>query len=233
MSSPIRMRGFNQYSSQHIWSAGALICLLPALEQNADEIKAEVEKGTYTRLLNYRAYVSGAIFSSVAFLEATINELLFMAGDSLMQRTLALPPDDVVALASSVPLVLERRGMSTLDKYQLTLAITRRPNLDPGALPYADAAALIGLRNELIHYVPEWFEPDVKPQKIVARLAGKFRLNPLESELAGDHFLRYLSYGCARWAFESSLDFADEFFARLGMKPHYQTITAPPRSLLP
>src|SRR5439155_26667785 len=111
------MRQFKQYSAQHLWSAATLTSLLPPLEENAAEIRAEVEKGSYTRLLNYRAFVTGAIFSSVGFLEATINELLFMAGDPLIQQILTLPPEDLRALASTVPLVLRRRGMSTLDKF--------------------------------------------------------------------------------------------------------------------
>jgi hypothetical protein len=226
-------KGFKRYSAQHLWSAAIMTSLLPPLEQVSEEIRAEVGQNNFTRLLSYRAFVTGAIFSSVGFLEASINELFFMAGEPLGGALLGLQHQDLAVLAEAVPLVLRRRGLSTLDKFQLTLVLTRKAKFDPGVQPYANAALLIALRNELIHYVPEWTLVG-EPQKIVARLAAaKFSLNPLEPEALGEHLDRYLSYGCARWAVESCMDFADEFYRRLGVGAEYREVNPPPRSLLP
>ncbi len=112
MSAPLRSKEFKQYSAQHNWSAATVVSLLPPLEQAAEAIRAEVEQGNYSRLLSYRALVTGAIFSTVGFLEATINELFFRAGDWLMGMTLGFAADELTAFANAVPLVLERRGLT-------------------------------------------------------------------------------------------------------------------------
>jgi hypothetical protein len=91
----------------------------------------------------------------------------------------------------------------------------------------------VSLRNELIHYIPEWIDVVISPQRLVQLLWNKFPLSPFEPESLGQHLDRCISYGCARWAVEASLVFADEFFARTGLRGFYQISTPHARTLLP
>jgi hypothetical protein len=75
----------------------------------------------------------------------------------------------------------------SLQKYQICLAIANKPKLAAGRNPYQDAASVVALRNELLHFesaiqpldgVPE-FERLAPLHKFVGKLKGKFSLNPL------------------------------------------------------
>jgi hypothetical protein len=92
---------------------------------------------------------------------------------------------------------------------------------------YQDTDSLIALRNVLIHYKPEWVgTDDVAEKTIFSRLKSKLGskkslLNPFASP--GDAFFpkKCLSHGCAKWAINATLEFADKFFRRLKLVPPY------------
>lgn len=185
-----------------------------------------------TGLAEHRAYVTGAIFHSVAFLEANINELF----DATLQRSPIVVPLGEKALGEIAALwkyaLSGKTRYSMLDKYQLALELSgqeRFPKTDSRNPPprgsFADVQELTSLRDTLMHYQPLW-EGD-REEKEVRRLRERLRArfadhsNPLVP--GNSYFLHlYLSHACAIWAVEASLAFADAFYARLDIQPPYE-----------
>lgn len=178
----------------------------------------------------HRSAVTAAIFASVAFLEASINELFASADHDNLEvgggrGGLPQRGRQLLALLSEP---LERA--STLDRYQLALGLLGHKPLETGAQPYQDAALLVKLRNMLVHYRPEWragavdgaaSDPDTNVEKA---LAGKrLKPNPFTSEVNPFFPDRCLGHGCAAWAWASALAFTDAFFRRIGVTAVYES----------
>lgn len=116
-----------------------------------------------------------------------------------------------------------------LEKYHIALVLNDKPKLDTGASPYQDVDALIALRNNLTHSkprdLPAGLKPNQETERMTKRLRDKgFALNPLFPELSGNPFFpdKALGHGCARWAVESSVALADDFFSRVEITPRFQ-----------
>jgi hypothetical protein len=178
----------------------------------------------------HRAYVSGCIVSTVSFLEAKINELFADTVDNPNAvKQLDKTARDLMSGMWKGE-ILARAGFPILEKFQLALALARKDLFDRGKRPFQDVALLVRLRNALVHYVPEWVTfvsaetEDLTVQDIKRNLSGKFELNPLRGP--ADSFFpdRCLSHGCAKWAVTSSVEFVDEFLARMGLPRPYDHI---------
>jgi hypothetical protein len=120
-----------------------------------------------------------------------------------------------------------------LDKYGVALTLADKPQPDAGSAPYQDVKCLIDLRNSLIHFEPEWTpagrkdsEDQRSAHKHEKALRGKFALNPFLPAVNPFYPDQCLSYGCAVWALEASILFADEFCAKLGIIGGYQHFRA-------
>ena len=98
-----------------------------------------------------RAYVTASIFSAIAFLEATINELFSETVDNpTSYYAKQLSADARTLLATFWKLEVQKPNSSkpgshnfidklkTLDKFQLALTLAQRPTLDSGMNPYQD-----------------------------------------------------------------------------------------------
>lgn len=117
----------------------------------------------------------------------------------------------------------DERKLKLIEKYEKALCIVKSESFDRGAEPYQSAASLISLRNALIHYKPEWIGTgesynNTINEKLRQKLENKIKkLNPMTPE--GSLFFphRCLGYGCAKWAVESSLNFSNEFFSKIGL----------------
>ncbi len=178
-----------------------------------------------------QAYVLGAVFSSVAFLEAAINELFNDVVDGVETTQFKeLAPEVRKAMAGVWEQdVAEHR---TLDKYQAALGAGSKKRLDRGASPYQDVKQLIDLRNALIHYRPEFLpasegtsrrrsaKSKTRSEALEIGLRGKFPLNPWYKDKGNPFFpYKYLGHGCAEWAVSSSMRFANEFSRYMGISP--------------
>src|SRR5215217_3545989 len=160
----------------------------------------------------HRGYVTVAVLSAVASLEATINEFFidaenensptFAGVDSLIPRLLAEVWEEI-------------ESTSTLRKYQTALTLARKSRFDRGASPYQEVDSLIQLRNALVHYKPEWDTAQREHRKIEDRLQGRFALNPFTGPNDAFFPKKCLGHGCAEWAVESGVAFIEEFFSRL------------------
>jgi hypothetical protein len=177
--------------------------------------------------IEHRSRVIAVVLSSTAFLEATINELFADLAEGSTDHWSQLPEE-----TSSVMAEMWRRGVPRtarypiLEKYDIALALARKPPLSRGEQPYQDADALIAIRNALVHYEPSWEVATHQPaegerHKFEKRLSGRFHRNPLTGE--GNPFWpdKCLSYGCCDWAVRTALALADECSRRLGIEPPY------------
>lgn len=207
MSASAQVR--THFSIHHIQSAAHFARL------SADTEKAYRGNCSDELFAEHRAYVTGSIFTAVSFLEATINELFADTADN-PDRFIKHLDSKVVALMADIwKHEFSKKYFPILTKFEKALTLAKKEPFDPGALPYQCIWLLIKLRNALIHYEPEW--NGKQASKFEKMLENKFSLNPLTGP--GDAFFpkKCLSHGCAKWAVESSVKFADEFFSRMGL----------------
>lgn len=162
----------------------------------------------------HRAYVTGAILSAVAFLEASINELYLEVQDHLVngsnggkRRVLAVPAH--FWSAGARPPVLH--------KYQLALVVADAEPFDENRAPFRDADGLVALRDALVHSRPEWRDSHGRRQNLERRLRAKFRHNGLMSEQDPEFPDRLLSAGCAEWAIRIAERFSVAFCQRMAI----------------
>lgn len=181
------------------------------------------------------AYVTGTIFSSVAFLEATINEFFGGSSHSSDQRNQAFGEWTVKLIHIAWEHFLsEKSHYTTLEKYQLALTLTNAtPYIEKGSHTpppvgsYQDIQNLTTLRNALMHYKPLW-ESDPKLEdrdvrRLKNMLKSRFSTMPNPFYDPQSHFLHvYLACACARWAIKASVTFVDDFFSRLGLPAPYE-----------
>ena len=214
------------FSIQHIISASLFCRKSYQIEKDYDGIFNE------NVIFEHNAYVINSIISSVSFLEATINELFCDSVDSTNNIS-ALGNVKIKLLAdnwkSGVP---RTSSYSVTDKYQRTLEIFDMQLFDKGKSPYQEVIILTKLRNALIHYEPEWYSCQINQcsineelNKLARQLLGKFDVSEIYKNTGNSFFPdKCLGHGCAEWAINSSIKFADEFFGKIGMKPTFDHI---------
>lgn len=160
-----------------------------------------------------RSYVSGAIMSSTAALEANINELFIAHGGPLRSTLHDFDTD-----------FWGRKGIeqkSILAKYQEALRILGKEKLREDSPFYEDAEDLIGLRNCLVHFKPLW-DPEKKRQvDLVGKLKNKFALSSFCDEGADFIAMKCMSYSCAAWAVLVSKAFVKEFSMISGLQDRF------------
>jgi hypothetical protein len=124
-----------------------------------------------------------------------------------------------------------KRRTRMLDKYQKALAFTDKGCFYEGKSPFQDINLLIQIRNELTHHQPEtvFLVSEHDPKKISTqdfqvKTKEKFATNPLMLGLCAFFPHKCLSHGCAEWAVENSIKFADEFFNKIGTKVPYEHV---------
>jgi len=229
-------------SSHHLFSAYLFA-------ESAQEIEQAGNTGEYQRL-RHRSLVIGSVMSSVAFLEAAINELyvvcadhpgdIHVMGHPQDERFGCIGNDIIQMLGALWQLEIFRRSANLLEKCQTALRLARREEFDKGANPYQDAKLAVDLRNLLVHFKPEVRQiamgagNRLPPDFFESTYRSKFEENPLlvkitvggtpggPLELDSPFFPeRCLGSGCAQWAFRSMLAFTNEMFRRLGTAWYY------------
>jgi hypothetical protein len=199
------------FNVQHMVAAALFARKVREIEATHDHQKGLVSGETYYA---HRGYVAGAVFSAVASLEATINELFIDAqhGDPYIRKG---------ADPEFAPLLAERwkevERWSTLRKYQLALNLAKKQEFNRDSSPYEEVDSLIDVRNALVHYKSEWDTDQKEHRKLEDRLKSRFVPNPFAG--SNDAFFpkKCLGHGCAEWAVKSGEAFINEFFDRLGL----------------
>jgi hypothetical protein len=174
----------------------------------------------------HRSYVTNAVLSAVAFLEATVNELLQDVTDKV--------PTYIESLGQDCSSLLTRlqevevggvRKWTILDKYQMVLLCSGNDPFERGATLYQNAKMVIRLRNALTHFNPETQGPDSLSKLSAGLKSKRFPLNPLMRGSRNPFFPDHcLSAGCATWVVHSVCELCDEFFRRLSIQPSYQRV---------
>jgi hypothetical protein len=219
MSVETRIRTY--FSVQHIKSA-ALFCRI------SGELEKEYNGEFNSELITkYKAYVTNTVFSTVCFLEATINEL-FCDSVDCSNELKSLGEDNVRLLGNMWKLDIPRTASySILEKYQIALSLLGKEQFSKGESPYQDIDGLIRLRNSLMHYEPSWISDSQKNKtdNLEYRLKSKFEVSKIFKNTSNP-FLpdKCLGYGCAKWAVKNSINFVDEFFNRIGIIPKFNHV---------
>jgi hypothetical protein len=211
-SAAATLRVKTHFNVQHMVAAALFARKVFEIEATRDHRKGLVSDESY---FAHTGYVAGAVFSAVASLEATINELFIGAQHGDPHTFKGADPEFPPLLAQMWGVISQ--NPSTLAKYQTALVLAKKPKFDRGASPYWEAVDLIQLRNALIHYKPEWSTDQREHRKIERRLNGQFALNPFAGPNDAFFPKKCLGHGCAEWAVQSGVSFIKQFFDRLGL----------------
>lgn len=209
------------FSLQHLKSAAYFTRSAATIQSEFEQEPVASEKHTALS-----ATVIAAIFSSVAFLEATINELYADAQD---------PKGPLTKIDSGRLTRFEGVWTGKIDrlpilcKYLLFLKTLDCPALDKGSRIWADVRLLIDLRNKLVHYQASWLDAGTADNIRDGALARSKLVTPLKKlpripGAAGRRSVGWLSAGTARWAIEASMRFTEAFFEIIGVPPAYDHI---------
>jgi hypothetical protein len=193
------------FAIQHMNSAISFAKLCYKTEQE----NAQSKFGSFFDEL--RSYVSATVFSTVASLEAYANELFADAKDGFISLA-----DLDTSIINTVWDLSEEK--SILDKYQVILSLCGREKLVPSSEPYQSIQTLIRVRNALTHYKPEWGNDQYDHEKIGKQLKGKFKLSHFLGNNDPIFPMRCMSYGCAHWSVNSSINFVAEFSRLAGLE---------------
>jgi hypothetical protein len=109
---------------------------------------------------------------------------------------------------------------SSLDKLSLALGLLDRPDFEKGGKPYQDAAALIRLRNALMHFKPEWDDAAENHTKLASKLMYLFDGSPFFPEGETLFPRRWATHSCTAWAISSTIATMRDFEQRAGISTH-------------
>jgi hypothetical protein len=161
----------------------------------------------------YRASVTAAVLSAVAYLSACINELyldvrkLGEGNESKMRMELDL-------LVKAWPRIARAQ---VLQRYQLALSVADADQYNADKKPYIDAENLIRLRDALLSYDTDWEDTKGQIQSLEARLKSQFRPSSLVSAHRPWFPDRCLGSGCASWAVLTVQLFVNDFYKRMSL----------------
>lgn len=144
----------------------------------------------------------GVLTLSTAALETFANELYFEGNglkDTFNNKTAEILGD-----------LIDRQPV--LSKYELILAARTSNSLSYGTPVVQNVQLLIELRNQVIHFRPEWDGEDGKHAKLSKRLNHRFAPSPY---LTGENLFprAWASGAFASWALNSTIVFIDSFCA--------------------
>lgn len=206
----------NYFSTHHLWTA-----IRHAHEAQAIEA-SHAGRSRFDR--THRGYVLSSILSSVAFVEATVNELFEdaedghgLSGDGYLAP---LTTDVQSAMGAFWTKNKADRKLTIVEKYQRLMECAGLPRMDAGTAPIQDVTLAVKLRNTLVHYTPEDVAADVAHE--LDALRPRFAANLLMAGSGNawwpDHCL---GAGCADWAHRSVTALTDTVAGTLGIEPNY------------
>ena len=196
----------DRLSRHHIISAHHFAKSAEDIEAHGGDVPQEYK-------WQYRAYVTAAEISSVAYMSASINELyqdvkkVSRSGEPQVRRELDL-------LVEAWPRISRAQ---VLQRFQLALAVADADQYNPYEMPYLDAENLIRLRDALLSYEPEWDDERGKHHTLESRLQKKFPPSPLVSSRRPWFPDQILGSGCAKWAVETVQVFTNDFYRRMSL----------------
>jgi hypothetical protein len=151
-----------------------------------------------------------AIVMAGAALEANANELL---QDILDGHTRL----DVTSSRRKLLLDLKEDYSGNAPVKYRRLALLMDKDCDTGTEPWHNAKLLAKFRNEFMHFRPSWDDEAIHTGSLVEELKRKVPV------VAGHELFPYLlmTYGCAKWAVQTVLEFCSEFARLLGVRDRF------------
>lgn len=210
------------YSIQHVQAAAYLT-------RRAARVEADLSGDTAPEAVELKAYVSSALFSSVAFLEALANEIFADAIRPEGGHLSALDERDRSMIAGLGETDSVQKA-SILSKYDLLLRAAGKSPLPSDCDPHQATATVIRLRNEIVHYKASFFDVGTEgmvragsfhTSKLPQQIKGKFEPRRNTQGLSGD---AWLGHGLAQWSVRTTVAYADAVFAALGVVPYYDHV---------
>jgi len=176
---------------------------------------------------DFNADAIGGIISACSFLECYINEIYVAAHDEDPYSLGNIPKEKVALIRKLWERNIPRTArFGILEKYDIFLDLIGAEPFEKGRFPYQDASILIDVRNELVHYEPQWTyyqeEQELNKKTGHAKLEEKlkYRFEPSKmhpaSYFAFPHYC--LSSSCLEWAFRTSKELAMDFSRKVGIK---------------
>lgn len=141
--------------------------------------------------------------TTVASLESYANELYF-EGRFIGSALRASASQELIELVDKEPV---------LRKFATALAFRADKKMNYGVTPVQNVAALVKLRNFVVHYRSEWSGEQAMHDRVSSTLNGKFQASPFlprEGSLLPKAWASH-SFGC--WAVRSTCAFMDYFYA--------------------
>lgn len=207
-------------SQQHIWSAGLFSRKAEELESAATQPDRPLHPNR-----DHRAFVIGAVLDSMAYLEASINEVFADAAEGGDGRR-GLTDDSRSRLMLIWQTTNSGRNLRILEKYEYALLAAQKSPLKKGVAVYDNASCLVALRNALVHYSPEWHylghagpKTQWERHHLERALSGKFTHNRLADACLPFFPDKCLGSGCAKWSVDSARAFYDGFREEMGLPP--------------
>ena len=206
------------YLSIHHAKSAAHFARLAARVENSDCISSTSEIGIY---------VGASILSSVAFLEATINEL-FAEAENDPNKWLENISDESKRLIKTLSALEAIERSSIIDKYEIFLVSAGFEPVLRGSTESQNAKALIVLRNSITHYKAAWLDSGSKElMRNGSSYKGDYWVNLNKLVFGKDHNCKphkWEQKEYARWACESAFAFVEAIFGRIGSKSNIEHI---------
>ncbi|HZI26654.1 MAG TPA: hypothetical protein VFD64_00775 [Gemmatimonadaceae bacterium] len=218
----------HSFQREHLLAASYFVAMAKRIEsRGAAAVGAE-------GMTRHRASVTGAIVSSVAFLESSINELYLefqRAGDdgSAIPTRAHTQLETLWPSADGAPLML---------RYQVALQSVDAERFNERRSTYKNVERLLELRDALVHHQPERHDERQRHQSLQRRLRTCFSPNTLLGPRARWFPDLCLGAGCATWALRSAEAFSNEFCIRMGIPSRVRPTRdarrpRPPRVVVP
>ena len=195
----------------HVWNAqhAARLCRdreddLTALDYRLPDVE-----------LNGMAMV--AVSSSVAFLEALVNEVYLDAADPLLRKAGLLDgisDDAATAMADRWNADPSVERQKILAKFKVAVECVGK-SLDLGREPAQSVKLLIDFRDSLTHYKPESQGDDSEP--LFAELRKRMPVNARVAQCNPWFPHQALSADMAEWSWKSSLALAQQWWREMGL----------------
>ncbi len=212
------------YSIQHLQVAGYFVCRAERLERRCNVTS---HNGSLDTLI--AGYSASSLFTTVAFLEALANELF---ADAAQKDGGHLSPiqNSLITLIANLGKSEAVQKSKVTEKFDILLLAAQKKPIPKNCNPGQDLATAIRLRNELVHYKAEWFDVGTpgmaRPRnfldsKLPQQIQGRFKPR---SGAVGMRADGWLGAGCASWALKRAVQYTNQVFAELGIKPIYDHV---------
>ncbi len=169
-----------------------------------------------------RAYVTGAIFTSIAYLDAVLHEFCLL---DVKKSPCPIPPNTLDLLQAVASGKIRLQG-HILDKYNLVLRILNKQLFDKECNPWQSADFTRYLRNSLVHptpYIFVWSSKKGVVSKDKFTINNRFSLIP-DSDTFPLFPDRMLSGECARYVVNSCEEFVKDFENLSGIPLSFKTL---------